>query len=283
VALRAGLFHSPETVALLRSEAADRFLRWREVEKAVEGIWEGSLSVAFGRAGPSSEGYGSDNERRMEAEAGVGTVRAARGKPKRSNSGRHNRVAGGEWSRRERLWGRTGGERAADASSGGMKSKAESWSKAKWEAEWMEDHAQEVARRMREGASRGAAQRSRTGTMLPPLRTPQALSASVNAQSPAQGASSAGGDDTAVERSSPDVDKQRYSAPPLARAPGASFDPLHLPSLLILTVSLLAPLRECIGAVVLRAAGTLRETRVQVALVGGFCVGVGVGVWAREW
>ncbi|KAF8180405.1 hypothetical protein BJ912DRAFT_907259 [Pholiota molesta] len=230
VALRTGLFYSPETVALLRSEAADRFLRWREVEKAVEGIWEGSLS---------------------------------------------------------RLWGRTGGERAADASSGGMKSKAESWSKAKWEAEWMEDHAQEVARRMREGARRAAAQRPRTGTMVPPLRMPQALPASVNTQSHAQGAAATGGDDTAVERSrtapSPDADKQRYSAPPLARAPGASFDPLHLPSLLILTVSLLAPLRECIGAVVLRAAGTLRETRVQVALVGGFCVGVGVGVWAREW
>ncbi|TFY64575.1 hypothetical protein EVG20_g5896 [Dentipellis fragilis] len=34
-ALRAGLFRSPETLALLRSETADRFLRWREVERAV--------------------------------------------------------------------------------------------------------------------------------------------------------------------------------------------------------------------------------------------------------
>ena len=35
VALRTGLFHSPETAGLLRAEAADRFLRWREVERAV--------------------------------------------------------------------------------------------------------------------------------------------------------------------------------------------------------------------------------------------------------
>lgn len=34
VALKTGLFHSPETVTLLRGEAVDRFLRWREVERA---------------------------------------------------------------------------------------------------------------------------------------------------------------------------------------------------------------------------------------------------------
>ena len=38
VALRTGLFHSPETVGLLREEAVDRFLRWREVERAVREI-----------------------------------------------------------------------------------------------------------------------------------------------------------------------------------------------------------------------------------------------------
>ncbi|KAH7883025.1 hypothetical protein F5I97DRAFT_1901323 [Phlebopus sp. FC_14] len=36
VALRNGLFRSPETILSLRYEAADRFLRWREVERAVE-------------------------------------------------------------------------------------------------------------------------------------------------------------------------------------------------------------------------------------------------------
>ncbi|KAG2160082.1 uncharacterized protein EDB93DRAFT_1237295 [Suillus bovinus] len=37
-ALRNGLFRSPETLSSLRFEAAERFLRWREVECAVEGI-----------------------------------------------------------------------------------------------------------------------------------------------------------------------------------------------------------------------------------------------------
>ncbi|KAF8647318.1 hypothetical protein AX16_006780 [Volvariella volvacea WC 439] len=36
IALRTGLFNSPETLALLRSEATDRFLSWREVEREVE-------------------------------------------------------------------------------------------------------------------------------------------------------------------------------------------------------------------------------------------------------
>lgn len=35
LALRQGLFRSPETLAMVRGEAADRFLRWREVERAV--------------------------------------------------------------------------------------------------------------------------------------------------------------------------------------------------------------------------------------------------------
>lgn len=37
-ALRTGLFRSAQTLAVLRSEAADRFLRWSEVERAVEGM-----------------------------------------------------------------------------------------------------------------------------------------------------------------------------------------------------------------------------------------------------
>ncbi|KAI0922776.1 hypothetical protein AcV5_009662 [Taiwanofungus camphoratus] len=41
-ALRSGLFRSPETLALLRSEGAARFMRWREVERAVERISAGT-------------------------------------------------------------------------------------------------------------------------------------------------------------------------------------------------------------------------------------------------
>ncbi|TBU47145.1 hypothetical protein BD309DRAFT_952414 [Dichomitus squalens] len=42
-ALRNGLFRSPNTLATLRAEAAARFLRWREVERAVERVrWSAS-------------------------------------------------------------------------------------------------------------------------------------------------------------------------------------------------------------------------------------------------
>jgi hypothetical protein len=43
-ALRSGLFRSPETLSTLRSEAADRFLRWREVERALYSL---SLSEPY--------------------------------------------------------------------------------------------------------------------------------------------------------------------------------------------------------------------------------------------
>ena len=39
-ALRAGIFHSPETLNLLRGEAAERFLRWREIERAARSVYE---------------------------------------------------------------------------------------------------------------------------------------------------------------------------------------------------------------------------------------------------
>lgn len=40
-ALRHGLFRSPDTLLSLRYEAAERFLHWREVERAVESIHTG--------------------------------------------------------------------------------------------------------------------------------------------------------------------------------------------------------------------------------------------------
>ncbi|KJA26939.1 hypothetical protein HYPSUDRAFT_100267, partial [Hypholoma sublateritium FD-334 SS-4] len=156
VALRNGLFRSPETAALLRAEAVDRFLRWREVEKAVEGIWESSLNT-----NATSE-------------------------------------------------------------------KGEGWSKARWEAEWMEDHAQEVARRVREDATRNGPAHCMDG--------------------------------------------------PHAHGLHPSFDPLHLPSLIVFSVSLIGPLRVRVWASLQSAVESLNETKVQVALFGGFCVGVGAGI-----
>ncbi|KAI5117684.1 hypothetical protein M0805_003474 [Coniferiporia weirii] len=45
--LRLGLFRSPQTLSALRAEAADRFMRWREVERAVA-----DMSPLTARSGP---------------------------------------------------------------------------------------------------------------------------------------------------------------------------------------------------------------------------------------
>jgi len=62
-----------------------------------------------------------------------------------------------------------------------------------------------------------------------------------------------------------------------------SIDPLHLPSLIVLSFSLFAPLKERLGSVLASAVESLKERRVQAALIGGFCVGVGVGLWVGGW
>jgi len=60
-------------------------------------------------------------------------------------------------------------------------------------------------------------------------------------------------------------------------------DPLHLPSLIALSLSLFAPLKERVWSVLSSTMESLKEGKVQVALIGGFCVGVGVGLWAGAW
>ena len=60
-------------------------------------------------------------------------------------------------------------------------------------------------------------------------------------------------------------------------------DPLHLPSLIALSLSLFAPLKERIGSVLSSTVESLKEGKVQVALIGGFFVGVGVSLWVRPW
>ncbi|RPD61816.1 hypothetical protein L226DRAFT_534000 [Lentinus tigrinus ALCF2SS1-7] len=62
-ALRSGLFRTPTTLATLRSEAASRFLRWREVERAVERVqWSTGTVRAPNVPGPSSHVRSPSNE-----------------------------------------------------------------------------------------------------------------------------------------------------------------------------------------------------------------------------
>ncbi|KDR72540.1 hypothetical protein GALMADRAFT_270524 [Galerina marginata CBS 339.88] len=232
VALRSGLFHSPETVALLREEAVDRFLRWREVERAVEGIWEGSHKVHL---------------------------------RKRSMSGgRIGRKLG------EKEWGRSQiGSFGSDAEGGEPQApKAEKWSKARWEAQWMASHSQEVATRMREGT---ITERS--------VKRDRKSSAELFKGDHGE-KQNLGPDSGSTDPESPRLPQERQDGHEHAHMP---FDPLHLPSLLMFSVSIVGPLRRRVTDSVWGMADALGETRVKVALVGGFCLGLGLGVCARVW
>ncbi|PAV18180.1 hypothetical protein PNOK_0666600 [Pyrrhoderma noxium] len=48
-ALRTGLFRSPQTVASLRNEATDRFMRWREVERVIKSMDASPDATAFSK------------------------------------------------------------------------------------------------------------------------------------------------------------------------------------------------------------------------------------------
>ena len=153
-ALRNGLFRSPETLSSLRYEAAERFLRWREVERAVENI------AAIHRE----------------------TVHYIAEKP-------------------------------------------QGWDKARWEAEWEVRLSQDVATRTREN----------TVTTRPDAISP----------------------------------------------PVPCVDPLHLSSLLSLSLSLLQPVRDCFHKNMSRAWAKLSDGEVRVALLGSFCIGIGIGLMIR--
>jgi hypothetical protein len=66
------------------------------------------------------------------------------------------------------------------------------------------------------------------------------------------------------------------SSPRSASCVSNPFDPLHLPSLFMFSVSLLGPLQSRVWGTIIAFAG-----EVKLALVGGFCVGLGIGLFLR--
>lgn len=74
--------------------------------------------------------------------------------------------------------------------------------------------------------------------------------------------------------------RQHYSG---VGAPGpcVPFDPLHLPSLVVFSLSLLTPLRSKIERSTMTFAQALGECHVRLALFGGFCMGIGIGLFLR--
>jgi len=175
IALRTGLFHSPETLSALRGEAADRFLRWREVEHTVDDI---------------------HTSRRKDAP-------------------------------------HTAHHRGPD----GLP-----WDKAKWESEWAATLSQDVAKRLRENTLTERNVRYHSDGYR-------------------------------------DADTQ-YD--PSRSCMGRSYDPLHFPSLVMFSISLLDPLRTRFGKSISGFVEALGDGNVKAALLGGFCIGVGFGFFLKS-
>lgn len=169
MALRSGLFRSPDILSSLRCEAAERFVHWREVERTVLDVRKHNL-------------------------------------------------------RRER-------RQLHDSEDEPYSNTRAIWSKANWELEWEAALSQDVARRVREDAQ------MKPNPQLSPL----------------------------YADSSGDL----------------PFDPLHLPSLLIFSLSILGPFHNRLGQVVMRALNAIYSCNVKLAVVGGFCIGLGTGILLR--
>jgi hypothetical protein len=188
VALRSGLFNSPDTLSLLRSEATDRFLKWREVERMVTHI-----------------------------------------KPRPQYS--HLRTS--------------------------KTSTSIQWDKDKWETEYLTSFSHDVAKRARSVVTR------------------QQISTPLNQRN-----DSIIDDDEEDDHHS-DEDEEGYLLPQQefsSSSSYASLDPLHLPSLIFFSISLLKPLRLRLHTSISKFFESIAsEKNVRVALLGGFCVGLGIG------
>jgi len=60
------------------------------------------------------------------------------------------------------------------------------------------------------------------------------------------------------------------------------YDPLHLPSLIMFSISLLGPLRARVGKSISGFVEALGDCNVRVALLGGFCMGIGFGFFLKS-
>ncbi|OJT06825.1 hypothetical protein TRAPUB_2342 [Trametes pubescens] len=229
-ALRIGLFRNPSTLARLRAEAASRFLRWREVERAVERVQWGvhastSQTTAMKTPMPA---HAHPNEKRG--------------------------------------W----------------------WDKEEWEAQWEGELSHEVALHLRRRRA-GTVRRITPLSSLPP--------ASQTSYFRARDAPSAV-PDTPMPRDADEQERGLLSP----SCPSAAFDPLHIPSLVVFSVSLLGALRTRVARSVglhgvKRAAGAVvpedgQQRRggrsfgyrfgIGFALMSAFCAGVGIGLLAAR-
>ncbi|KAK7692982.1 hypothetical protein QCA50_004623 [Cerrena zonata] len=210
-AFRHGLFHTPEVLGTLRLEAVDRFLRWREIERGVESVLD------------SASGYYP-----------LQTPRVERSLTSYVNPAHVSRDPKGK-------------ARATTTSGSG----SVRWDQAQWQSQWEGSLSTDVVktlRRRRGGTSGSHNSRPRklierrstvTATQRPPVPSPpQSLASSMNTNRYLSPPRSEARDDGYFPMSSKEPEKKGDHPPS-----SIPFDPLHLPSLLLFSWSLLAPLR----------------------------------------
>lgn len=235
--LRTGLFRTPSILAALRAEAAERFLRWREVERAVERVNRGIHASTSAMKTPMPPHTQSD--------ASVADL-----------NGR--------------------------------------WNKEAWEAQWEGELSQEVALHLRRRRA-GTVRRITPLPSLPARTRDERQTSYFHAQSDAN---------AALDTPMPLTTDERtlVSCPSIS----AAFDPLHLPSLVVFSFSVLGALRTRIFRSVgisggredarrRASASNAEDDRRQggkrgfgytvgigIALVSAFCAGFGIGLFAAR-
>ena len=137
----------------------------------------------------------------------------------------------------------------------------EGWNKTKWEAEWLESFSRDV----------DMVRRTREPTMTEEKKAVAMAPSKLQNEKRVK----------CISDDGPRV-PQRHAAS-YASAAKPTFDPLHLPSLIAFSVSLLGPLKARLGESMRETWLVLNETKVRVALLGGFCLGVGVCLFTGRW
>jgi hypothetical protein len=344
LALRHGLFRSPEILATIRSEASEKFLRWSRVEGVVKEIWNNrstrgrnltitqstaiSGGMARSKAGWEKEWQGrweeqltgdvSERLREMEREADNADLLESSDDEQRSGSSASDQEDNGlplynsgtaENIQQEHTAKSGQGNEETSLSqtvhplapSDSSQPSTDPVSSASSVLPGSESEP-EVAKRIvtstthqasnlntirHSSISAKAVKRALplSGTISKTISLP---SNSKHRKTRSKTKPPPGSRMYGSRKASSTSPTSKASGKPSPISPSLAFDPLHLPSLLMFSLSLLGPLKAKLGSTIMtvirrdgRAEGKPEKSRVTAALAGasvGFCVGVGVGL-----
>lgn len=221
LSLRDSIYRRPETLATLRLEAADRFLRWREIERAVGHLME-SPNSGTKRSVPSSQ-RANRTDTRLEQLPIVERRKNVR------------------------------------------------WDKSRWEAEWEGTLSTDISRTLRTRRDRVPVTDYFNSVAASPVST---ISHDHH---------------SAIHH--PALPSRKASYPHDDGVTPPPFDPLHIPSLVTFSISLLAPLKAKVAQAFRfhssppddvvtpdKSSSDVGSSVRGWVLAGAFCAGVGVGI-----